>query len=150
MNNPGLHNLKQELLRQTISNCCLSSAGLAIGTSSAAAVKIANTTTYAIDGIIYSKTTAEIAFTDTTVQAASTYCKYLLSLDSSGTGTLTNGTPASTAAAALLPDCPDDETPIGYVLVATAAGYTFTPATTELSATGITDTYVNLMFHTGY
>jgi hypothetical protein len=149
MENPGLHNIQQQILRNVLGNVCTTSAGLAIGTSSAAAVKIANTTNYAIDSVLYQKTTAEIAFTDTTVQQASTFVKYLLSLDASGTGTLTAGNSASTSALALLPATPDDEVAIGYVEVATDSTHTFTPATTELSATGITDVYVNLMRNTG-
>ncbi len=149
MVDPGLKNLVHEALRGVLGTMCLSSPGLVIG-SAAAKVKIANTVPFAIDAVLYSKTTAEIAFTDLTVQQASTYCKYLLSVDAEGNGTITNGTPAATSALALIPDCPDDECSFGYVELAVAAEYSFTPATTELSATGITDVYTNLLFHNGY
>ena len=46
-------------------------------------------------------------------------------------------------AAAMLPEIPDTTCLIGGVKVITDATHTFTPATTELSAAGITDEYYN-------
>ena len=134
---PGLQDVQSAVMRQLVGTRCLSSAGLAIGTSSAAAVKIANTVTYSIGGVIYTKTTAEIAFTDTTVQADGTTKYYLLSLNAAGTGLISTGTAND------LPNPPADYCPIGYVKVV-CDGAAFTPGTTLLSASGITDTYVNI------
>ncbi len=150
MEKPGLRNIDQETLRQVLGNVCLAKAGLVIGSSSAAAVKIANTVTFAIDSVLLTKTTAEIAFTDVTPQPISTFAKYLVSLNAAGTGVITNGTPAASAALALLPDTPDDNVAIGYVQVATSGAGSFIPATTELSAAQVTDVYVDLMRNTNY
>jgi hypothetical protein len=136
----SLSDVTNAVIRSQLGTRAFSSAGLTYGSSAATAVKIANTVPYCIDNVLYSKTTAEIAFTDLTVQAAATTCYYLLSLDSAGTGTLTTGSALG------LPACPADQCPIGYVKIVTDSDSTFTPGTTELSAATTFDsvTYVNL------
>lgn len=130
-------------------NLVLSAAGLAIGTTSAAAVKISNTVTYLIDGVFKSKTTAEVAFTATTHDiaadaAAVQEAVYLVTLAADGTPTLTMGTIASGAGNAALPDAPTDEAVIGHVRVAVAAGATdFDAGTDLLSAAHLTVTYTD-------
>lgn len=135
-----LNSVESEILRQQLGTRCYGSAGLVIGSSSKAKVKIANTVPYSIGNVLYSKTTAEIAFTDTTVQAAGTTKYYLLSLDASGNGTITSGT------ATKLPNCPANQCPIGYVKIVMDSDSTFTPGTTELDAatTFTSVTYVNI------
>jgi hypothetical protein len=129
---------------------CLSAAGLAIGSASAAKVKIVNTVTYLHAGIFKSKTTAEVAFTATThdIPAHATLVQeavYMVSLAADGTPTLTMGTIASGSGAAKLPDVPAGLAPIGYVRVAVAAGATpFDASSDLLSAVHITDTYVDM------
>jgi hypothetical protein len=125
-------------MRHLLGTRCLSSAGLAIGSGDATKLKIANTVTFMIDGVIYTKTTAEIVFTDVTVQPISTTCYYLLSLDSGGNGVITTGT------ANALPDPPAGFCPVGYVKVVTDGTGTFVPATDDLSDAAVTDTYVNI------
>lgn len=128
----------------------LSAPGLVIGSTSGQKVKIANTVTYVHNGVFKSKTTAEVAFTATThdiTNDADTVQEavYLLSLDASGTPTLTMGAIASGAGAALLPEIPSGKTPIGYVRIAVAAGATpFNASTDLLSASHLTVSYVDL------
>ena len=44
----------------------------------------------------------------------------------------------------MLPEIPSNQAPIGAVKIATDSTHTFTPGTTGLNATGITDTYFDL------
>lgn len=84
------------------------SPGLVIGTSSTAAVKIAATTVYKILGRMFSKTTAEIAFTATAANnIANLYEQmFLLQLDYAGNGLLIPGTPTSGPGTARYPERP--------------------------------------------
>ena len=134
---------------------CLSKAGLAIG-STPAQVAIAAPNgagvDFAINGVIYHKAdAASVAITAATAQAASYTCIYLVCLNSSGTLSTVKGTAVLTANLTAgtdvlqFPTPTADTCPIGYLKVATAAGYTFTAGTTDLNATGITTTYVDLL-----
>jgi hypothetical protein len=126
-------------------------AGIAIGTTSAAAVKIATTTTFTINSVAKSKTTAEVAFTATThdIAADASNVKeacYLLCLNTSGTPTLTMGDIAVGAGNAQWPARPQNLCAIGGVRIAVAAGATnFTAATSLLSATQLTVTYYSIV-----
>lgn len=128
----------------------MSSAGLTLGSSSKKTIKIANTVIYTIAGAFYSKATAETAFTATTHDIAADSetvqeAVYLVSLNASGTVTITKGTTATGAGNAVVPDTPADNVAIGYARIAVAAGSTSFDATTDdLDAVHITDTYVNL------
>lgn len=136
---------------RAMANRCLAAPGLCIGSSAPTAVKIANTVHYLVGGIFKSKTTAEVAFTATTHDIAADAdtaraAWYLLSLDADGTPTLTMGEIADASEAAL-PELPTTGTVIGAVKVAVAAGSTKFDATSDnLSATHITDTYVDFGF----
>jgi hypothetical protein len=131
---------------------CLSSAGLAISSAGSAKkkVKISNTTTYLVNGVFCSKTTAEVAFTATTHDIAANASSvqeacYLLTLVADGTPTITMGTVSTGAGTALLPSVPSGGTPIGFVRIAVAAGSTIFDATSDdLDAAHLTTTYVNL------
>lgn len=131
----------------------LSAAGLAIGTVANSKVKIVNTVTYLHNGVFKSKTTAEVAFTATTHDIAANASAvqeavYLLSLDASGTPTLTMGAIASGSGNALLPELPAGLTPIGHVRVAVAAGATkFTAGTDALNAGHLTVSYSDVGFY---
>lgn len=135
----SLSDVNHAALRELLGTRVTAKAGLAIGAGDAAKVLIGNTVEYQIAGVMYSKTTAEIAFTDTTVQAISTTKFYLVCLNAAGTGLIVNGT-----AGEGLPATPDDYCPIGYVKVVTDATGTFVPATDDLSDAAVTDTYVDL------
>jgi len=127
-------------------NHILSLPGLVIGTTSAAAVKIANTTNYLSAGFGKSKATAEIAFT---AGAASNIANgqeqvFMLQLDGSGNGLLIPSQygPTTGAGTCPLPELPSDGlTCIGYCRIFCGGASTFTAATTLLSATGLTVTY---------
>lgn len=140
-----LNSLKVALLYQ-----CLSNPALAIGaTTPKKGVTITNTTTYLIDGVIKSKTTAEVAFTATVHDIANDAtvvreAVYLISLQGDGTPIVTKGVEASGAGNALIPAAPAGECPIGYARVAVDAGATpFDATTNDLDAAHLTVTYVN-------
>lgn len=137
-------------LHTRLSYMAVSSAGLAIGSSSKKAVKIANTVNYLHAGIFKAKTTAEVAFTATSHDIAANASTvqeavYLLSVIADGTVTVTMGDIATGAGNAKIPEIPSGKTPIGYVRVAVAAGSTKFDATSDdLDAAHLTVTYVNL------
>lgn len=141
-----------DAIHTALSNMALTSAGLAIGSGSKKQVKIANTVTYLSSGIFKSKTTAEVAFTATTMDIpanASTVQEavYLLTLAADGTPTITMGTIATGSGNATLPERPSTGTPIGYARIAVAAGATDFDATSDdLDAAHLTVTYVNMGF----
>lgn len=154
---PGVANYHQDtinyfenVIRRSLLNRAYSSAGLVIGTSSTAAVKIANTVTYTVNGVFCSKTTAEVAFTTAAnipANAASVQEQlFLLTLDASGNATLTGGGISTGAGTALYPELPAlPNTVIGGVRIAVAAGSTsFVGGTTALSNGALTVTYYNL------
>ena len=119
---------------------------LAIGTSSAAAVKN-SAFSYTIGAYVYTKASAETALSGDTIPDGK-YGAYLLTIDEDGTITVTDGATNSTGwdtvAQAIndLPAAPSDEAVMGYVVVYTS-GATFIPGTTLLSAAEVTDTYTD-------
>lgn len=136
-------------------NSCTSTAGLAIGTSSTAAIKIANTTTYLTSGLFASKATAEVAFTATVmdIPANATSVQeqvYLVTLSANGTPTITVGGITTGSGTAPLPPRPTTGTPIGYVRIAVNAGTpsgstNFVAGTTALSDARLSAvTYTNV------
>lgn len=139
-------------LHEDMLNCAFTAAGLAIGTSDPAKVKIANTVTFVIGGVFKSKTTAEVAFTTTAHDIAphASLVKervYLLSLKSDLTAIITAGVIAVGAGNALVPSGPSGQAVIGHVRIAVAAGATpFTAGTTQLSNGALTVTYTDLTF----
>lgn len=130
----------------------LTAAGLVIGSSAAAKVKIANTVTYLFAGAFKSKTTAEVAFTATTHDIAPNALTvqeqcYFVCLAADGTPSIVAGGIATGAGKAVLPEVPATLTVIGSVRIAVAAGSTpFTGATTLLSSGALTVTYTDLGF----
>jgi hypothetical protein len=136
---PSLTDAQSAVMRTLLGTRCDSAAGLTIGSSSAAALKIANTVQYSIGGVRYSVTTEEVAFTDTTVQPISTTRYYVLAYNASGTGKIFNGTNSTD-----LPNIPATHCPVGYVKVVTDATGTFVPATDDLSDAAVTDTYADI------
>lgn len=135
---------------------CLGKAGCAEGTN-AATIKIvaADGTTYinyAINGILYVKAdTDNIALTAAAAQAVSTSCIYLFTLNSSGTVASVKGDAVLTADITSgkeplqWPQPAANTCPFGAVRVDTNGSTTFTAATTDLGAAGITDTYYDIM-----
>ena len=121
-------------------------AALAIGTSSAAAVK--NGAFYfSVDGHSYYKATAETALSGDTVPQ-NKYGAWRLECATDGTISIVaaadNATGYATAALAIaaLENESSQRACMGYVTAINTAG-TFIPGTTELSAAGVTDTYTD-------
>ena len=135
---------------------CFSKAGLGIG-STAAELSIAAPNgagiDFAIDGYCYhladDASTASVPAA-LAQQAADTDCLYLVSVNSSGTVSVTKGTEilsadlASGARVLEWPEPVDGKCPIGAVRVTTVA-VTFTAGTTNFSASGGTDTYYDFI-----
>ncbi len=139
-------------LNTNLQHQVLTDPGVVIGTSSAAKMKIGNTTKFLNGGVFKSKSGAEVAFTATThditadadtIQEA---C-FLLTVASDGTATITKGTTASGSGNAKLPAIPSGGTPFGYLVLAVAAGSTDFDASTDLLSDGhLTDTFYNIGF----
>lgn len=144
-----LMDLLDTFVRPTAS---FSNVGLTIGSSSAAKVKIGVASSCTFGGVFGSPLAAntEVAFTATThditavADAVQEAC-YLLSVNAAGAATLTMGAVSSGAGTALVPDCPANNCPIGYLRLAVAAGSTNFDASTDLlSATHLTDNYYSI------
>ena len=138
-------------LRNLLGNRCFGKALLAISAAATKVKTVTNTIAYTIDGQIYTLApTDNIAFTNLIIQPVSTTCYYAVVVDAAGTPSIINGTPVLTSSItagtdkALFPEGPSTQCIIGGIKVETDSTHTFTPATTELSAAGITDTYYNL------
>ena len=117
-------------LQRAVSAVVLNSAGLVIGSSSKAKVKIANTTYAYVEGVLAKKTTAEITLSGTVTNAA--FNVYVLSINSAGTVTATMGTEGSTLAGVTFPTLPDGEAMVGFVIVNPTGTGDFVGGTTEL------------------
>jgi hypothetical protein len=121
---------------------------LAIGTT-AGTIKTTNATTYAINGLAYTKAaTDNIAVTANATQAPLTTCLYVVGLDAAGAVTVVKGIEQLTADLASgnkVLQFPDGRLPtvcvIGYFKTVTASTTTFTAGTTSLAAAGVTTTY---------
>ncbi len=133
----------------------VSSAGLAEGTN-ANTIKIVAPNgagvDFAINGIGYHKAdTDNIAVTAHAVQAVKTKCLYLVQIDSAGAVSTKKGdeilTADLTAGTKVLqwprPDA--DRCALGGYKIEGDASTTFTNGTTDLGATGITDTHYNFI-----
>lgn len=145
---------QMDFIAKALANQNFADGGIAIGTSSKTAVKLANTVTFTSEGIQKAKTTAEYAFTatthDITANASSVQERvYVLCLDASGNGVFVAGDQATGAGNAKFPDAEDiyaAGTPVGAVRLAIAAGATDFDATTdELDEAHITDTYYDIL-----
>ncbi|OQB18158.1 MAG: hypothetical protein BWY14_01004 [Parcubacteria group bacterium ADurb.Bin192] len=132
----GVYTSSQDILNaleQLQTNACdmlLNTGGLAIGSSSKAAVKIANTVYAMIDGALVKKTTAEVALSGTVTNAK--FNVYVLSMDASGTVTASMGTEGATIGAVVFPTVPDDEVVLGFVIVNPTGTGNFVGGTTAL------------------
>lgn len=149
---------------------CLAAAGLAEGTN-ANTIKTVNNITYTIDGRFYSKSATDniaISYAGASVyQAAAGGVQavnggfsggvngstrlYLICLDTAGAvsivpGQIVDSTELAAGRVALqFPDAPVGVCPIGAMRIALTAGTAFTPGSTDLSASGVTDTFYDLM-----
>ena len=147
----------------------LNSGGLAEGTN-ANTIKTTADINYTIDGRFYSKSTTDniaISYSGATVyQAAAGGIQavngaftggvngstriYGIFLDTAGAVSILPGPIVDSAELAAgrvalpFPDAPKGVCPIGALRVALTAGTTFTPGSTDLSASGVTGTFYNL------
>jgi hypothetical protein len=115
--------------------------------------KIANPVKYTINGLIYGQAALDEILYPAALgtQGTATYCKYLVycgtaalsttSGTATGVGVIAKGNEAATAAAAKLPDLPDDCCPLGYIFLQN-------PTTAWVAGTGTMGTwatYVDLV-----
>ena len=147
----------------------LAAAGLAEGTN-ANTIQTANDITYTIDGKFYTKSATDniaISYSGPSVyQAAAGGVQavngsftgavggstrlYLIALDAAGAASIVPGAIVNTGeltagrVALQFPDAPKGVCPIGALRVALTAGTTFTPGSVDLSATGVTATFIDL------
>lgn len=129
-------------------NLCLSAAGVAEGTN-ANTFKTSNAISYTIAGRAYYKAaTDNLAFSAGTALGASKVCAFFVLIDAAGTVTteqsdIVSPSPTGDVARALEIPNPTDKAVVGAIIVQTGSSAAFTPASTDLSAAGVTDTYVN-------
>lgn len=127
-------------------------AGLAAG-SNAGTLQFANKVAYLIDGKGYSVSATNNmvvrdggdTFGDGT-QGTATFCYYLVSVGTDGTGLyVSKGNDSATLAGAMIPDLPAQNAPVGYFKVNTIATTPFVVGTSTMGETGsFTITYVDL------
>jgi hypothetical protein len=117
-------------LQSAIVDIVTNSPGLAIGSSSKKAVKIANTVYAMIDGVLVKKTTAEIALAGTVTNAK--FNVFVLSMTANGTVVATMGTEGATIGALVFPAVPASSVVLGYVIVNPTGTGNFVGATTDL------------------
>lgn len=165
-----LSQIQNKVLRSLIANVCLSKATLAINAASAATFKTTGTTTYTVDGVLYTKAalSAQAFSADATVQArvsgqsgfyvqpVSSTVYYVVVLDAAGTVKVIQGIyngytgpgPNPIVGDAGMnfgvPEDIGDYSPLGIIKVTTNGATTFTPGTTALDAAGLTVTYTDV------
>lgn len=137
---------------------CLTKAGMA-GTAATDDQDLtpANTVTYVINNIYYTQASERIGVSETTagvaatagtpgaVQAAGTYCAYLVTINADTTWDVLKGDDAATAALALAA-CPvpaEDTCPVAIWVVANTTN-PFIVGTTKDSATGVSMTFYDI------
>lgn len=147
----------------------LNSGGLAEGTN-ANTIQIATAINFVIDGQFYAKAITDniaISYSGPTVyQAAAggvggmnggftggangSTRLYLICLSTAGAVSIVPGAIVDSAELAAgrvalqFPDAPNGVCPVGALRIALTAGTAFTPGATDLSASGVTDTFYNL------
>ncbi len=167
----SLLNAADAALRRLLGSFCLTKVALEINAGGAATIKTTGTTTYAIDGVLYSKAALSAqsfavthnAFGETVggnqpaayVQPANQTVFYVVSLNAAGAVAISQGSFAGQSIAypsdlskvltgqGGLPAEPEGYTAIGVVKVVTGAT-TFTPGTTALDAANVTATYYDV------
>lgn len=132
-------------MAESLGNVTATTPALAIGSSSKKAV-LSGAFFYWSDGVLKRKASAETAFTATThdVTANGSAARsrfYLLSINASGTITISAGTQGAVGSETT-PSLPAGDTPMGLVRIEVATGATDFDATTdELDEGHITDEY---------
>lgn len=120
-------------LQKTLVDQCIKGGSLAIGTSAATAIKIANAAYCLIDGVIVKVAAAEKAFTATTHDVANgKFAAFLLSVNSSGVVTITKSDDADTLAEVEIPSLPSGEVALGLVIINPTGTGDFDATSTDL------------------
>lgn len=127
--NQNLRDVLSQLQTNAV-DLVLNSAGLAIGSSSKKAVKVANTIYGMLNGVLFSKASAEVALSGTVTNAK--FNVFVISVQADGTLTATMGTEGATLAAVVFPTIPTDEAVVGFVIVNPTGTGNFVGATTDL------------------
>jgi hypothetical protein len=120
---------------------------LQAGTAGTPGIAVNNALSYTVDGKLYAGTASTNIPIPTSLgtQGTASWCKYLLSLGTAGTYTITKGNEATSGSAgALLPDLPDENCAIGYMVIKTAA-VAYTAGYTDPAANSSTVGYYDLM-----
>ena len=125
---------------------------LALGDGASTGPATVVATTFSINGITKSRAGAatNLPFTAATAQGLLTKCLYLVCTSLTGTITTVKGTAVLTADLVAgtkvlqWPTALADTCVLGAVKIETTTTYDFTPGTTALDATGITETYYDL------
>jgi hypothetical protein len=120
---------------------------LQAGTDGTPGIAVNNALSYVIDGKLYAGT----ASTNIPIPAAlgtqgtASWCKYLLSLGTAGTYTITKGNESTSGSAgAFLPDLPDENVAVGYMTIKTVASK-FTAGVGDPAGNSATVGYYDLM-----
>lgn len=134
----------------SLGNLIFNSSALTIGSSSKKAAKLANTVYGVIDGVMFSKTTAEVALAGTVTNAK--FNVYLILVNAAGTLSVVMGTEGATLAAAVLPAVTAGCAVVGMVIVNPTGTGNFVGGTTDLDdATVVPNAvYVNTPFPFNY
>jgi len=124
----------------------LTAAGLAEGTN-ANTFKTANTLTFTSNGVFKSKAaTDNLTFSTGTALAASQACLFAVWITSGGTISTTQGPIVASGDPCPVPgQTTANTTLVGLIKVTTSSSATFTPGSTDLSATGVTGAYYDCM-----
>lgn len=110
----------------------LNSGGLAIGSGSKKAVKIANSVYALVDGVLVLKTTAEKALTTANNVANAKFNVIVLTMTADGTVTATSGTEGATIGAVIFPAVPAASVVLGFVIINPTGTGGFVGGTTDL------------------
>jgi len=156
-----LNAIGSETLRRAIGNQCLAAAGFAIHGGNAENVLTANAVTLTIDGVFNAfaaQTEIDLSaitvhdrdgvVDDTKRTLADGYeQKFVLAANAADTIVVVAGDPLPTAQGDEpdWPSLPDGYAPFGGLKVVNASSADFVLGTTDLSASGITDTYYDIM-----
>ena len=128
----------------------LTAAGLAEGTNSAT-FKTVNTLTFTNNGVFKSlAATDNLTFSTGTALANSQACLFAVWVNTSGTVTTTQGPIVASGDPCPVPtQATANVTLVGLIKVTTSSSATFTPGSTDLGATGITDVFYDCMVMPG-
>ena len=124
----------------------LTAAGLAEGTNSAT-FKTVNTLAFTNNGVFKSKAaTDNLTFSTGTALAASQACLFAVWINASGTVTTSQGPIQAAGDPCPVPgQVTANTTLVGLIKVTTDSSTTFTPGSTDLGASGVTDVYYDCM-----